>query len=177
MLDHENGGRRRVDGMAAVAAEPTAKGAKKDKEDPLVQRRNELVLLDANARAEGERRGKELVREAKLEAKRLKQEAKLEAKRLKREAKLEAKRIKREAKLEAKRLKREAKLRAKRLKQEAKVAAHRLKREAKGTFAEDLRSVCKDLKAANRSWGACFPGFGRRSSTRTCTKTACSPSP
>ena len=152
--------------MVAVAAEPTAKGAKKDKEDPLVQRRNELVLLDANARAEGERRGKELMREAKLEAKRIKQEAKLEAKR-----------IKREAKLEAKRLKREAKLRAKRLKQEAKVAAHRLKREAKGTFAEDLRSVCKDLKAANRSWGACFPGFGRRSSTRTCTKTACSPSP
>ena len=104
MLDHENGGRRRVDGMAAVAAEPTAKCAKKDKEDPLVRRRNELVLLDANARAEGERRGKELVREAKLEAKRLKQEAKLEAKRLKREAKLEAKRIKREAKLEAQRL-------------------------------------------------------------------------
>ena len=166
MLDHENGGRRRVDGMAAVAAEPTAKCAKKDKEDPLVRRRNELVLLDANARAEGERRGKELVREAKLEAKRLKQEAKLEAKRIKREAKLEAKRIKREAKV-----------RAKRLKQEAKVAAHRLKREAKGTFAEDLRSVCKDLKAANRSWGACFPGFGRRSSTRTCTKTTCSPSP
>ena len=152
--------------MAAVAAEPTAKCAKKDKEDPLVRRRNELVLLDANARAEGERRGKELVREAKLEAKRLKQEAKLEAKRIKREAKLEAKRIKREAKV-----------RAKRLKQEAKVAAHRLKREAKGTFAEDLRSVCKDLKAANRSWGACFPGFGRRSSTRTCTKTTCSPSP
>ena len=144
MLDHENGGRRRVDGMVAVAAEPTAKCAKKDKEDPLVRRRNELVLLDANARAEGERRGKELVREAKLEAKRIK---------------------------------REAKVRAKRLKQEAKMAAHRLKREAKGTFAEDLRSVCKDLKAANRSWGACFPGFGRRSSTRTCTKTACSPSP
>ena len=166
MLDHENGGRRRVDGMVAVAAEPTAKCAKKDKEDPLVRRRNELVLLDANARAEGERRGKELVREAKLEAKRIKQEAKLEAKRIKREAKLEAKRIKREAKV-----------RAKRLKQEAKMAAHRLKREAKGTFAEDLRSVCKDLKAANRSWGACFPGFGRRSSTRTCTKTACSPSP
>ena len=166
MLDHENRGRRRVDGMAAVAAEPTAKCAKKDKEDPLVRRRNELVLLDANARAEGERRGKELMREAKLEAKRLKQEAKLEAKR-----------IKREAKLEAQRLKQEAKVRAKRLKQEAKVAAHRLKREAKGTFAEDLRSVCKDLKAANRSWGACFPGFGRRSSTRTCTKTTCSPSP
>ena len=143
MLDHENGGRRRVDGMVAVAAEPTAKCAKKDKEDPLVRRRNELVLLDANARAEGERRGKELVREAKLEAKRIK---------------------------------REAKVRAKRLKQEAKMAAHRLKREAKGTFAEDLRSVCKDLKAANRSWGACFPGFGRRSSTRTCTKTTCSPS-
>ena len=144
MLDHENGGRRRVDGMVAVAAEPTAKCAKKDKEDPLVRRRNELVLLDANARAEGERRGKELVREAKLEAKRIK---------------------------------REAKVRAKRLKQEAKVAAQRLKQEATGTFAEDLRSVCKDLKAANRSWGACFPGFGRRSSTRTCTKTACSPSP
>ena len=155
MLDHENGGRRRVDGMVAVAAEPTAKCAKKDKEDPLVRRRNELVLLDANARAEGERRGKELVREAKLEAKRIKQEAKLEAKRIKREAKV----------------------RAKRLKQEAKVAAQRLKQEATGTFAEDLRSVCKDLKAANRSWGACFPGFGRRSSTRTCTKTACSPSP
>ena len=166
MLDHENGGRRRVDGMVAVAAEPTAKCAKKDKEDPLVRRRNELVLLDANARAEGERRGKELVREAKLEAKRIKQEAKLEAKRIKREAKLEAKRIKREAKV-----------RAKRLKQEAKVAAQRLKQEATGTFAEDLRSVCKDLKAANRSWGACFPGFGRRSSTRTCTKTTCSPSP
>ncbi|WZN66129.1 putative ankyrin repeat protein [Chloropicon roscoffensis] len=59
-----------------AAGEPTAKRAKKDKEDPLVRRRKELVLLDASARAEGERRGKELVREAKLEAKRLKQEAK-----------------------------------------------------------------------------------------------------
>ena len=45
MLDHENGGRRRVDGMVAGAAEPTAKRAKadeakeeeaKEEEDPLV---------------------------------------------------------------------------------------------------------------------------------------------
>ena len=119
--------------MVAGAAEPTAKRAKadeakeeeaKEEEDPLVRRRNELVLLDANARAEGEKRGERLVREAEEEAKRLMEEAQ--------------------------RLKREAEEKADRLKREAEEEAQRLKREAKDIFAQDLRSVCADLEAANR---------------------------
>ena len=57
--------------MARGAGEPSAKRAKKDIEDPLVRRRNELLLGVANARAEGMR----LVREAEEEAQRLKREA------------------------------------------------------------------------------------------------------
>ena len=68
--------------MARGAGEPSAKRAKKDKEDPLVRRRNELLLGVANARAEGMR----LVREAEEEAERLKREAEEKAERLKREA-------------------------------------------------------------------------------------------
>ncbi|WZN67299.1 putative ankyrin repeat protein [Chloropicon roscoffensis] len=57
----------------ARGAESTssAKRAKVDKEDPLVRRRNELILEVANARAEGMR----LVREAEEKAQRLKREA------------------------------------------------------------------------------------------------------
>ena len=57
----------------ARGAESTssAKRAKVDEEDPLVRRRNELILEVANARAEGMR----LVREAEEEAQRLKREA------------------------------------------------------------------------------------------------------
>ena len=54
-----------------ASGEPTAKRAKKDKEDPLVRRRNELILGVAHARAEGMR----LVREAEEKAERLKREA------------------------------------------------------------------------------------------------------
>ncbi|WZN61919.1 hypothetical protein HKI87_05g34550 [Chloropicon roscoffensis] len=108
----------------AESSSSSAKRAKVDEEDPLVRRRNELVLLDANARAEGEKRGERLVREAEEEADRLMEEAQ----RLMREAEEEADRLKREAEEEA----------------------QRLKREAKDIFAQDLRSVCADLEAANR---------------------------
>ena len=63
-LDHGDGGRRRVDGMVAGAAEPTAKRAKKDKEDPLVRRRNELILGVAHARVAMKAKGNKAVREA-----------------------------------------------------------------------------------------------------------------
>ena len=79
--------------MARGAGEPSAKRAKKDKEDPLVRRRNELILGVANARAEGMR----LVREAEEEAERLKREAEEKAERLKRGAEEKAERLKREA--------------------------------------------------------------------------------
>ena len=63
------GGRREVNGMVAGTGEPSAKRAKVDEteEDPLVRRREELILGVANARAEG----KELVREAEVKAERL----------------------------------------------------------------------------------------------------------
>ena len=47
------------------AAEPTANRAKVDEEeDPLVRRKEELVLMDANARAKGREVEEGLVREA-----------------------------------------------------------------------------------------------------------------
>ena len=69
-------------GRGAESSSSAAKRAKVDKEDPLVRRRNELILEVANARAEGMR----LVREAEEKAERLKREAEEEAQRLKREA-------------------------------------------------------------------------------------------
>ena len=63
-VDHEDGGRRRVDGMVAGAADPTAKRAKKEKEDPLVRRREELILEVANARVAMKAQGNKAVREA-----------------------------------------------------------------------------------------------------------------
>ena len=54
-----DGGRRRVDGMARGAGEPSAKRAKVDeadeKEDPLVRRKEEVVRLLERARANGKR--------------------------------------------------------------------------------------------------------------------------
>ncbi|WZN64592.1 putative ankyrin repeat protein [Chloropicon roscoffensis] len=47
-----------------AAGEPTAKRAKKDKEDPLVRRRNELILEVANARVAMKAQGNKAVREA-----------------------------------------------------------------------------------------------------------------
>ena len=76
--------------MARAAGEPSAKRAKVDeaeeKEDPLVRRREELVLMDANARAKGREVEEGLVREAEEKAERLKREAEEKAQRLKREA-------------------------------------------------------------------------------------------
>ena len=63
-VDQEDGGRRRVDGMVAGAADPTAKRAKKEKEDPLVRRREELILEVANARVAMKAQGNKAVREA-----------------------------------------------------------------------------------------------------------------
>ena len=50
--------------MARRAAEPTAKRAKKEKEDPLVRRREELILEVANARVAMKAQGNKAVREA-----------------------------------------------------------------------------------------------------------------
>ena len=50
--------------MVAGAAEPTAKRAKKDKEDPLVRRREELIVEVANARVAMKAQGNKAVREA-----------------------------------------------------------------------------------------------------------------
>ena len=47
-----------------AAGEPTAKRAKKDKEDPLVRRRKELILEVANARVAMKAEGNKAVREA-----------------------------------------------------------------------------------------------------------------
>ena len=148
---------------------PTAKRAKKDKEDPLVRRRNELIFGVINARVVGKR----LVRAAEEKAKRRKLEAddvaermKQEAFRLKQEAqgrKQEALRLKQEAlrlKQEALRLERQAQG----LKREAAAEDERMVREAKEnailvydralsettqTFAKAWRSVCAGLQAKN----------------------------
>ena len=78
-------------GMACGAEDPTAKRAKvdeaKEEEDPLVRRREELVLGVANARAKGKELEERLVREAEEEAERLKREAAAEGERMVREAK------------------------------------------------------------------------------------------
>ena len=50
--------------MVAGAADPTAKRAKKEKEDPLVRRREELILEVANARVAMKAQGNKAVREA-----------------------------------------------------------------------------------------------------------------
>ena len=50
--------------MARRAAEPTAKRAKKEKEDPLVLRREELILEVANARVAMKAQGNKAMREA-----------------------------------------------------------------------------------------------------------------
>ena len=52
------------DGMARRAAESSAKRAKKEKEDPLVRRREELILEVANARVAMKAQGNKAVREA-----------------------------------------------------------------------------------------------------------------
>ena len=52
------------DGMARRAAESSAKRAKKEKEDPLVRRREELILEVANARVALKAQGNKAVREA-----------------------------------------------------------------------------------------------------------------
>ena len=152
-----------------ASGEPTAKRAKKDKEDPLVRRRNELIFGVINARVVGKR----LVRAAEEKAKRRKLEAddvaermKQEAFRLKQEAqgrKQEALRLKQEAlrlKQEALRLERQAQG----LKREAAAEDERMVREAKEnailvydralsettqTFAKAWRSVCAGLQAKN----------------------------
>ena len=66
--------------MARGAGEPSTKRAKVDEaddeeEDPLVRRKEELVLGAANARAKGKELEERLVREAKEEAERLTREA------------------------------------------------------------------------------------------------------
>ncbi|WZN65640.1 hypothetical protein HKI87_12g72000 [Chloropicon roscoffensis] len=149
--------------MSCGAGEPSTKRAKvdeekeaKEEEDRLVRRREELVLMDANARANARAKRREveegLVREAMDEAERLKREAEDEAERLKREAEDEAERLKREAEAErlkrgkelsneasrlfgpvkkrTKREKKRLKQEIKELKREAKREADRLKREA-----------------------------------------------
>ena len=52
------------DEMASGAAESSAKRAKKEKEDPLVRRREELILEVANARVAMKAQGNKAVREA-----------------------------------------------------------------------------------------------------------------
>ena len=75
-LDYEDGTRRRVDGMARGAGEPTAKSVKADEaeeeEDPLVRRKEEVVRLLGRARKgkDNARAKKELLTLcARLEAK------------------------------------------------------------------------------------------------------------
>ena len=80
--------------MVAGAGEPSAKRAKvdeaKEEEDPLVRRREELILGVENARAEAKRWEKSLVRDAEEVAKRLKRQADEEFERVKRWAKAES---------------------------------------------------------------------------------------
>ena len=80
-LDYEDGTRRRVDGMARGAGEPTAKPAKVDEadeeeeEDPLVRRKEELVVALKEARSREDARAERVARRemvslcARLEAK------------------------------------------------------------------------------------------------------------
>ena len=118
----QDGRRYRVDEMAGGAAgEPSAKRTKVDEEeDPLVQRREELLGFP-NARAEGRR----LVREAEEEAERLIREAKAEGKRMVREAKERAAIIESDSR-----------------------ALSEARRNTR-SITQELRSVCADLEAEN----------------------------
>ncbi|WZN64459.1 hypothetical protein HKI87_09g60150 [Chloropicon roscoffensis] len=113
------------DEMASGAAEPTAKRQKVDEadeeEDPLVRRREELVLGVANARAKGKELEERLVREAEEEAERLKREAAAEAERMVREAK-----------------------------ERAILESDRNISQARLSMAQHLPSVCAALEAKNR---------------------------
>ena len=131
--------------MSRDAGEPSAKRAKVDKtdeeEDALVRRREELVLMDANARANVRAMRKELgermVREAEEKAKQLKREAKCKKSKRRlwmKEARAEGERLVREAKerfiLESDRTLREARL-------------------LPEGFGQELRTVCAALEAKN----------------------------
>ena len=139
------GERRRVDGMVTGGAgEPSAKRAKvdeaKEEEDPLVRRREELILGVENARAEAKRWEKSLVRDAEEIAKRLKREADEEAER----PNQEAERLKRQAfsDEELERLKRWAKA-------ESEAMGERMVLQAKKSLAQHLPTVCVKLEAKN----------------------------
>ena len=131
------------DEMASGAAEPTAKRQKVDEadeeEDPLVRRREELVLMDANARAKGREVEEGLVREAEEKAERLEREANREASSCE---KSKRKRLRRKAKKKGERIVREAKERA-------ILESDRTLREARLSFGQELRSVCAKLEAKN----------------------------
>ncbi|WZN61405.1 putative ankyrin repeat protein [Chloropicon roscoffensis] len=128
--------------MARDAGEPSAKRAKVDKtdeeEDALVRRREELVLMDANARANVRAMRKEsMVREAEETAKQLKREAKCKKSKRRlwmKKARAEGERLVREAKerfiLESDRTLREARL-------------------LPEGFGQELRTVCAALEAKN----------------------------
>ena len=123
--------------MACGAEDPTAKRAKvdeaKEEEDPLVRRREELVLSFVNARAKGKELGERLVREAEEEAERLKRKASRGR---------ERRRLQKKAKAEGKRLVREAKKRA-------ILESDWTLSEARLSFGQELRSVCAALEAKN----------------------------
>ena len=122
------------------AAEPTANRAKVDEEeDPLVRRKEELVLMDANARAKGREVEEGLVREAEEKAERLEREANREASSCE---KSKRKRLRRNAKKKGERIVREAKERA-------ILESDRTLREARLSFGQELRSVCAKLEAKN----------------------------
>ena len=129
--------------MVACASEPTAKHAKVDEadeeEDPLVRRREELVLMDANARAKGREVEEGLVREAEEKAERLEREANREASSCE---KSKRKRLRRNAKKKGERMVREAKERA-------ILESDRTLCEARLSFGQELRSVCARLEAKN----------------------------
>ncbi|WZN65570.1 hypothetical protein HKI87_12g71300 [Chloropicon roscoffensis] len=129
--------------MSCGAGEPTAKRAKvdeaKEEEDPLVRRREELVLMDANARAKGKELGERMVREAEEKAKQLKREANREASSCEESKR---KRLRRNAKKKGKRLVREAKKRA-------VLESDWTLSEARLSFGQELRSVCAALEDKN----------------------------
>ena len=124
------------------AGEPSAKRAKvdeaKEEEDPLVRRREELILGVENARAEAKRWEKSLVRDAEEVAKRLKRKADEEAER----PNQEAERLKRQADEEFERVKRWAKA-------ESEAMGERKVLQAKKSLAQHLPTVCVKLEAKN----------------------------
>ena len=141
--DIEDGGNGRVDGMVTGGAgEPSAKRAKadeaKEEEDPLVRRKEELILGVENARAEAKRWEKSLVRDAEEVAKRLKRKADEEAER----PNQEAERLKRQADEEFERVKRWAKA-------ESEAMGERMVLQAKKSLAQHLPTVCVKLEAKN----------------------------